>query len=60
MILTKPTFISNRHIAHSANVVFEILHSDAKYHLQNVIKMQVADLALALQIQQNITTKKQI
>lgn len=58
MILTKPTFISNRHIAHSANVAFEILHSDAKYHLQDIIKMQVADLALALQIQQNITTKK--
>lgn len=50
-IETQCKFISSKHKAYSENVVFEILHSqEDKYRLQNVIKMQVSNLQLALQI----------
>lgn len=45
-------FISPKHIAHSENITFEILRQqeEDQYHLENIIKMQVSNLPLALQI----------
>lgn len=52
IIEAQSKFLSPKHIAHSANIHLETLNlqEDAQYYLQNVTKMQVADLQLALRI----------
>lgn len=52
MVEVQSKFISPRHIGHSANIHLERLNlqEDAQYRLQNVTKMQVVDLQLALRI----------
>ncbi|RDU60606.1 hypothetical protein [Helicobacter sp. MIT 14-3879] len=52
IIEVQSKFISPKHIGYSANIHLEKLNlqEDAQYYLQNVTKMQVVDLQLALQI----------
>ena len=61
IIESQSKFISPKHIAHSANIHLETLNlqEDAQYCLQNVTKMQVADLQLALQIYRLNSTQEE-
>lgn len=62
IIESQSKFISPKHIGHSANIYLETLNlqEDAKYCLQNVTKMQVSDLQLALQICRLSSTKEEL
>ena len=61
IIESQSKFISPKHIAHSANIYLETLNlqEDAQYRLQNVTKMQVADLQLALRIYRLNSTQEE-
>ena len=50
IIEAQSKFLSPKHIGHSANIYLETLNlqEDAQYRLQNITKMQVVDLQLAL------------